>query len=197
MAESFRSISLDQNGTSDYLVRMPPLFTMPEKLLKSILNRAACDEEKAKNILSFYRKQRKSFREMLKQSHVKILLCSDVKEKCLNFTMDLFDINIEYKEDEYKIHLSELAKLVEKERNFHLALLPQEPFRDIQLMTMQGAVAAIRCREPHAAFVFQNDMLTKSVYDYLDILFKQYAKDRSETIKQLNELSSIGSETDH
>ena len=188
-ADSFRTFRLEQIETNDYLVRMPPLFTMPEKLLKSIINRAGIDEEKTKHIVSYYRKQRRVFKNLMKQSHIRILLCPDNKEGYLNFSLDLFDVYIAYTEDEYTEHLAEIAKLVKNERNFHLALLPQEPFRDIQLMTMQDAVTAIRCREPYAAFVFQNDTLTKSVYDYLDILFKQHTKDRSDTIEQLKEIS--------
>ena len=78
-----------------------------------------------------------------------------------------------------------MMDLVRNEKNYHLTLLPNTPFQDLQVFTMKNAAAVVRCREPYTAFVFYNPLLLQSVGYYCDILANQYASDRITVIQML------------
>jgi len=81
--------------------------------------------------------------------------------------------------------------LVKNEKNFHLTLLPESPFREIQIAMSGDAVSVLRCKEPYTAFVFLNSTLTKSVSDYLSELIGNYAADRRSTLETLDKLRHL------
>ena len=97
-------------------------------------------------------------------------------------------LSVTYTEEEYEKHIAAIIRLVQREKNFHLALLPQTPFQDIQIVTQKDAVIVLRSQEPYAAFVFRNTELTESVSDYLVMLMEQHAEDRRTTVEMLDKL---------
>ena len=60
------------------------------------------------------------------------------------------------------------------------------PFRELQVFTLKDAVAVLRCRAPYTAFVFKNEMLTRSIFSYCDSLIEQFAADRYTTTQAVN-----------
>ena len=176
----------DSHTAEIFLLSGLPIFTMPEALFTRMLSPAALSEPLQQELLARYRKQRHLFKEALKQRSIHILLhLKNSGENFLNLKAGLMDMVLPYTPSEYASHLTALKDLVEKEQNFHLTLLPDVPFQDIQIIGMKDAVAVLRCKEPYAAFVFMNPALTQSVSDYFASLTARYSMDRMSTSKAL------------
>ncbi|MBR3952715.1 MAG: hypothetical protein IKJ82_03795, partial [Oscillospiraceae bacterium] len=60
------------------------------------------------------------------------------------------------------------------------------PFRELQVFTLKDAVAVLRCQEPYTAFVFKNEILTRSIFSYCDSLIEHFAADRYTTMQALS-----------
>ncbi|MCR4656342.1 MAG: hypothetical protein K5770_08960 [Lachnospiraceae bacterium] len=186
MGGEFRFLRLKRTDARNYLLQALPVFTMPEDLLLNILVRLDIPDTERNEIHSAYRDLRRQFFEIIKIKQVNLLICLPPKDRRqINFSLDLVDLSSFYTYEEYTRHIRAVRELVETEKNFHLTLLPAAPFRDIQLITMGDAVSVLRCREPYAAFVFTDPVLTRSISDYFDTLIKQYAVSRTETTKEL------------
>ena len=84
-------------------------------------------------------------------------------------------------------HKRAVRDMVRNERNYHLTLLNEDQFKDIQLYTLKDSVVLIRCRQPYTAFVFMNPLLTEAVGQYLKELEKQYNEDRQSVMEKLRE----------
>ncbi|MBO6158358.1 MAG: hypothetical protein J6P72_03725 [Firmicutes bacterium] len=190
--EAYRSYSTDQQGTRTFLLSELPLFTMPEELFTRILDRVQMTEPIKGRVLGLYKGMHSRFRDLLRQDAVNLILCSagsgDEQSRQLNFAPDLLNLTIDYTKDEYAMHISSVMDLVKDEKNFHLTLLPEPPFREVQIVMSEEQVSVIRLKEPRTAFVFFNATLTKSVSDYLSLLIEGYAADRHTTMEALDRL---------
>ena len=177
-------------GMTGYLLTAPPIATMPEKLFDSILDRADPEERKRLSVERQYRAMRKHFLETLKTGSHHMILMPPAKElaRQINFSLNLLDIKLDYTPEEYKEHMKALASLVDEEQNFHLTLLPEAPFSDIQLVVFTDSVVVLRSREPYCAFAFLNPHATKAVAEYLSVLIEENHRDRTYTIERLSAL---------
>ena len=191
-SDKFHKNWISLPGKRDYLLNEFPIVTAPESLMIRILSRIDVSEEQRAKLLSRHRELRRQFEESLREYSVNMVLCLPEKatamHRHINFTLSLTGLSIAYTEEEYAEHIAAIIELVQHERNFHLALLPQALFQDIQIATQKDAVIVLRSQEPYAAFVFRNPELTESVSDYLVMLMEQHAEDRRTTIEILNRL---------
>ena len=192
MREEFHRMRISAPGARDYLLSEFPIVTMPEELLARMLTRCQVPEDKKKTALAHYRDLRSQFEEVLRENSINIILC--LREKTedqgsyINSALSLTEFTVDYTQEEYAEHVAAVIELVERERNFHLTLLPLSPFQDIQIVTRKDAVIVLRCREPYTAFVFLNPNLRQSVSAYFSTLVDQYAADRRTVIEALKEL---------
>ena len=190
--EEFRSFCAEGGGTRDFLLSDFPVFTMPESLLQRILKRSDLAEARKSFALSLYRRLQTQFQALLRQDAVNMIVCVPeevgIQTRQVNFGLDLLDLSIGYTKDELAEHLTAIMELVQNEKHFHLTLLDEAPFREIQLAMRKDTVAVLRCREPYAAFVFSNPTLSQSVSDYFSILTETHAADRRTTIEALEKL---------
>ena len=185
-SDAFPRFLADRQGSRTCLLSALPVVTMPEGLLAKMLSRTEISDGKRVAVLDAYRDMRRHFSSLLRQGSVNMLLCPEgIQSQRVNFSLDLIDLVLDYTPEEYAEHLSSVALMVEEERNFHMTLLPETPFRDLQLVTVKDAVAVLRCREPFTAFVFLNPVLTESVSAYLSMLTDQYAEDRRTVAERL------------
>ena len=157
-SEGYRSYCTEQQGTRTILLSELPVFTMPEKLLARILDRVQMAEPLKGTVLDIYKGMRSRFRDLLRKDAVNLILCpagdGTEKSRRLNFALDLVNLTIDYTKDEYAQHISAVMDLIKNEKNFHLTLLPESPFREIQIAMPGEAVSVLRCNEPYTAFVF-------------------------------------------
>ena len=191
-SEEYRSYCTEKQGTRAFLLSGFPVFTMPEELLARIVSRVQLADSSKSFVLGLYCRLRRKFQDLLQQDAVNLIVWpadgAGEQSRKVNFSLELLDISIDYTKDEYAQHISAVMDLVRQEKNFHLTLLPESPFRDIQIAMPGDAVSVLRCDEPYAAFVFKNQTLTKSVSDYLSMLIETYAADRHTTLEALDRL---------
>ncbi len=192
MSDKFHENWISLPGKRDYLLNEFPIVTAPESLMIRMLSRIGVSEEQRAKVLSRHRELRRQFEESLREYSVNMVLCLPERalamRRHINITLSLTGLSIAYTEEEYAEHIAAIIELVQHERNFHLALLPQALFQDIQIVTQKDAVIVLRCQEPYAAFVFRNTELTESVSDYLVMLMEQHAEDRRTTVEMLDKL---------
>lgn len=188
VAADYFSFCVQNKGMTNYLLFAPPIATMPEKLFREILDRADLEDRKRLAIETLYNKIRTQFYDTLKTDSIHMVLMPPAKEfkQRINFSLDLLDIRLDYTQEEYQEHINAIADLINEEQNFHLTLLPDSEFPDIQLMTFMNSVVVVRNQEPYCAFAFLNPTLTKAVTEYLSVLIEVNRKDRSSTIEALN-----------
>ena len=188
----YHAYCAEKKGTRTFLLSGFPVFTMPEELLEQILDRVKMEETIKSNVRELCRRQRKQFRDLLSKDSVEMIIspAGDAAQKNIkvNFALELMELSVDYTKEEYSKHVAAVMDLVKNERNFHLTLLPEQPFKDIQIAMPGDAVSVLRCKEPYAAFVFLNPALTKSVSDYFSMLIGSYASDRHTTLELLDKL---------
>lgn len=178
-AEEYHALISERQGETGFLLQSLPLFTMPEGLPERMARRAGLRGKEKASILEFCARQRAFFRQLLDRGGVQLLLSLDgtVPEQA-SFPLELADRSLRYTPEDYASHLEATALLVERERNFHLTLLPEAPFREIQLVVRKDAVTVLRSHRPSGAFVFLNPTLTESVKAYFSLLMGEHPADR-------------------
>ncbi len=187
--ETYRSLRTKNQEARKYLVSEFPAFTMPEALLERILARAPVSEKRRAALRSLYHQLRGQFEKLLQQGPVDVIFCPQCEDlqasRKINFGLDLIDLSVNYTTEEYIEHLAAIRELVKTEKNFHLSLMTEAPFRDIQITMAGDSVAVLRSREPYAAFVFTNPDLSDSVSEYLSLLTKNGTADRHAVLEML------------
>ncbi|MBQ1504705.1 MAG: hypothetical protein IIZ49_04845, partial [Oscillospiraceae bacterium] len=146
--EEYRSFCSGRKGERLFLLSGFPVFTMPEALLEKILDRVQIENSRKSAVLSLYSRMRAQFWESLRQDAVNLIFCSgktdEKQNRRINFSLELADLSVEYTQEEYAQHICAVMELVRKEKNFHLTLLPEPPFRDIQIAMPGDAVSVLR-----------------------------------------------------
>ncbi len=195
-AEAFRSIC-EENAPDRWISILSglSLLTIPEELLERMLARAEALAGKMLEILAVHRRHLEIYKEKLEKDGIHEILCLPEREEILaggvrlNLSEELIDLPVFYTPDEYREHLAAVRELALKEKNYHLVVLPEPLFRDLQILTLRDAAAVIRSSSPCMAFAFMNAVLSRSVTDYCNSVMEKYAEDRFTTVKHLSELS--------
>jgi len=178
-AEEYHGMFSDRTGETGFLLRSLPVCTMPEGLPERMADRAGLRGEDRSSLLECCARQRSRFRQLLDGDGVQMILCLPEQVPALaDLSLELADFSLPYTPEDYAEHLEAVASLAERERNFHLTLLPQGPFREIQLAVRKDAVSVLRSHGPLGAFVFLNPTLTESVRAYFSLLMEEYPSDR-------------------
>ena len=193
-ADAFWSRYHAHNGKADAILQGLSVATMPEGLLDKMLMRTEISRQKKEAVINFYNSSRNNLQQILVNEELHELICLPDKEDIaagrvnVNFEAETNGLCLPYTPEEYAAHLAVMKDLVRNEKNYHLTLLPNAPFQDLQVFTMKNAAAVIRCRETYTAFVFYNPLLLQSVDYYCDMLANQYASDRTTVIQILDNL---------
>ena len=194
LADAFWSRYHAHSGKADAILKGLSVATMPEGLLDKMLTRAEICGQTKEAALNFYQSSRDNLQQILVNGELHELICLPAKEDVaagrvnVNFEAETNGLCLTYTPEEYAAHLAVMKDLVRNEKNYHLTLLPNAPFQDLQVFTMKNAAAVVRCREPYTAFVFYNPLLLQSVDYYCDMLANQYASDRTTVIQILDNL---------
>lgn len=184
----------DFTGKTDAILRGLSFVTMPERLLARMLDKREITAEKKKEVINFYHKSTNYFHQILAKGELREFICLPDREDVLqgkvnvNFEAETNGLVLPYSPEEYTEHIAAVRELVENERNYHLTLLPQTPFRDLQVFTMKDAVIVTRNQKPYTAFVFSNTELQQSVDYYCGMLASQYTSNRMTTIQMLDKI---------
>jgi hypothetical protein len=171
--------------------------TMPAGLLERMLDRQGITGYLREHIINIYKERRFQLRYTLDTGGIDEIICLPSLESVLrgdvavNLGAEMIEHTLFYTYVDYVEHTEAVRELVNREKNYHLTLLPEAPFRDLQVFILRDAVAVLKCREPYTAFVFFNEQLAQSVQEYLDSLIEQYATDRFTVNQVLKEMLTL------
>ncbi len=181
------------SGSEDKKILLTGLSpaTIPAELLDRMLERQLEDEEEKQRIKEAHRARQAQFKEALEHGHVYefVELPDDpdlfAGEVRLNLGTELLESDVRYTPEEYAEHVEAVIRLLNRKKQYHLLILPEVPFPDIQVVLADKEVAIIRSKSPYAGFVFSEPLLCHAVGVYFDMLEKKYRKSRSAVRQKL------------
>lgn len=170
------------------------LGTMPEKLVKSLLERNGITGDEANRIKGFCRIQRKALEAALTSGNVCEFTLLPPDDELfgrgvrVNLSPSLYNTDIYYTPEEYACHISAISTRLDESTSYHFYVLPELPFTDIQIIKSDDRVTVIRAKQPYAAFVFTEPMMLHAFDGYFEVLKKRYKCDRSDVRRSLRKL---------
>ncbi|MBR1606171.1 MAG: hypothetical protein IJ664_00550, partial [Clostridia bacterium] len=191
-ADAFWAHYRENTGKTAAILGGLSIATLPEELLERMLARAEVGPSQREQAVAFHRASREHLYQILKTGDFhELLSLPDPREVSagqvkVNFEAETNGLCLYYTKKEYAAHVEAVKQLIQREKHYHLTLLPEPPFQDLQIFTMKDAVAAIRRKKPFTAFVFFTPMLVQSVAYYCDTLTSQFARGRYGAIQALD-----------
>ena len=163
------------------------LATMPEQVIKSIIERNSLDENTSDKLLSEWRSRIRLFKQGLKNGSV----CECIKpaEEELLFggrvPVDIRDVSLTYTPQEYSEHIKNVIALSESNANYRFYALPDMPFTNVSVVVSENSVAATRLLPPKITFAFSHPVLCEAFLEYAGSLKEKYNRDKITTKRLL------------
>lgn len=169
-----------KDKTVHRVARSFSLGTMPEGLLRGILERAALPRETADRILADWASKRELLEEMLTGSD--IFECVSLPEETAlfegNVAVDTAHAALFYTPEEYGAHVRGVLELSEQNPNYRIFPLEEPPFERTNLVA-SGRAAVIECLPGRAiTFTTPHPLMCRAFVDFAVRLEDQYGVDR-------------------
>ncbi len=176
------------------LLTSPSVCTMPESLIKKILDSLNLTDVLKNQLLDIYKEKVLNFMELLKTNQV-TELCTLPTSKTLiqnkfktNLALISCPLNIYYTYDDFKEHLENIIRLMKEFPNYKFIPIKHAPYKDIQFIIKKGFLAiALKTDDPSIAFVFKNPLMCTIFEKYFNIYSEPTIQTREKTIETLEE----------
>lgn len=163
------------------------LATMPESVIKSVIERNELGEETKGEILSEWNSKTRLFHQVLKNGFVHE--CIKPAEEELLFggkvPVDVRGASFTYTPQEYKEHIKNIIALSENHSNYRFYVLPDAAFTNINVVVSENSVMVTRLLSPKITIVFSHPAMCEAFWGYADHLKEQYKQDRITVRRQL------------
>lgn len=179
------------NGHVHAVLTSLSLATMPRKLLNSVLDKNNVPAKDKKNIESFYEIQKRTLSKALHSGVMRefVVIPSDEDlfdgKARINLPLSIYPKELYYTPEDYGEHIKKIIKLHEGKVNYHIYLLPEAPFNNLQIVNTGSSIAVIRSQKPFAAFVFSEPLMVHSFTAYFNALKTKFDCDRNEVRERL------------
>ena len=193
----FMNKTFQQSGNIYALLQALPIEAMNRKLLTSILDRNHISQAERNNIFRFYDTTSATFHETLATNDIRAFIFLPAKEVIAGGKVPLnpggmfSNLNATYTTAEYASHISDLLALVETHANYHVCILPENPFSKTSLMIKGKTATILKSGDPFAAMSFEHPMMINAFIEYLTGLENQYGQSRSEVKKLLSRMGNL------
>jgi|GEM_PF-3633920 len=164
-------------GDTDVLLHALSHYTMPYELMQSILARAGADKGAAEETLRYHEVSAKRTMKNLAQYNITDFISLPSPEELKNGGVAVsfpglgIGKDVYYTPAEYAAHIRVTLRLLREFPRYSVFLLPQPPYRNINVMVRQGAGTLIsRGGDPALAVLFDHLSLNGAVTDYMDML---------------------------
>lgn len=167
------------------------LGTMPPKLLDEILKRNKISSSEQQVIKTYYNNWHYKAQETLKNNNVWEYIPIPNDEKLFNGLVKIglgslaLSKEIYYTPEEFSKHIDAIITLINENTNYHLLILPELPFSDLQIIRQNNYVIIIKENTPYVAFVFTHPYMIKTFDEYFDSLYKKHFSNRTSIKQQL------------
>ena len=161
-------------GNRKNILSSPPLYTLSEDLLKSILGRHGVNKAEKAEIINFYGLQKNIISNILKKDFItdEIALLSEEEFKKSPAVMQLsgmfFDRDIKYSYEEYSEHLRLTKEFAEKNENYSSKFSSFSAFSNLQIIMHEGKWAMIsKGNSPAIHFVIKHPKLRSAIEKFV------------------------------
>ena len=169
------------------------LFTMPDHIVTSILERA--DIKNKDEIESCFTRRKKAFLASLENNEfneiIKIDVLSNIKEDFIKigYTSISELSEVKYMPLEYREHLKNIINLLETYENYNVVIDRGNHLDDYRIYIKENiGVIVEKTTKPQMLFAISEGNISAAFWDYLDMIFDQYKEDKSSVIKQLKDI---------
>ena len=168
--EMFLEEEADNKGRRHRILAAPPLFAIKEERLASILECGSVSEEEKKEIMSFYRREKKRILKILEHStiHDEIMNidAEEYEEHPLSLSLAgcFLEKDILLTFDEYQECLEDTKQFESKHLNYEFSLEHTEGFRNISIANFDGKWSMVsKNRAPSIHFVIFHPTLRNAL----------------------------------
>lgn len=154
------------------LLSSPSVETMPEGLMKEMLNRNSIPPLVQARIIDWAEKRKQRFNATLKSGRVWEFLPAATQDELiagkvkLNLSSMLLDIDIPYTPDDYARHQQSVGNLLKSHPAYQVTPLHRTPFPEVQIIRQDECVMIMRHGSPQVAFVIMNPMMIRAFDEF-------------------------------
>ncbi len=152
------------------------LFTMPESILRSILDRTELDDEAQRKILNFYTVEKQWLSLQMDADGVsELAVIADWEaltagEVYLDIPSYLITQRIPYTQDEYAAHLAHIRRLQKETHGYRFMELAESPFRNIKVYYKSDEFLVEKAGQPAIIFAVSNVYMCRAAHQMLSRL---------------------------
>lgn len=169
---------INNKGNRDYILSIPPIYTLKENTFKQICKRSNLSSEEISTLIELRKKRLEYFETIAKNNTVSIKLYifseEDFKEDALTLAVSesFIEKDISYTYEEYLEHIEDTKKLSSYE-NVTVELINTKGFKNLQISIKDNEYAMIsKEKTPAIHFVINHpkliDALKNMVIPYMD-----------------------------
>ena len=163
-----------KSGKRRSILSVPPLYTISDALLDSILTRHSVDARQKNVIKKYVDVQRKRVLAILDsdiiEEEIPSLTADEIKENppVLGLSCVFFENDIQYSYDEYYSHLNETKAFAEAHPNYVLKQSSVQPFRNLQILIHEEQWAMVsKGKAPAIHFVIRHPKLRSAIENFI------------------------------
>lgn len=171
---TFLLADASKSGRRRSILSTPPLYTMSEGLLESILARHGVDAEQRETIRKYAAAQKKRVLSILEadtvEDEIPALTSADFSENSpmLQLSGIFCETDIPYNEAEYAAHLNETKDFAAQNPNYTVKQSSVHAFRNLQILIHEGQwVMVSKEKTPAIHFVIRHPKLRRAIENFV------------------------------
>lgn len=158
------------------------LATMPESVLKSILDRYQVQEERRALLLRMWTKQRDFYQKCISQRGIQECIPVEFfSTPNLEPIADFPGFNLNYTKEEYDQHLKNIISLSEEHIGYRFYPIVQPLFDSIRVRVSKEEVVVSRMTDPFISFTFEHPSMCNAFVSYAESILKEHYLDKIST----------------
>ena len=163
-------------GSATLLMPSLSLFTMPENILRSVLERAQLGDEAQRKILDYYAAEKQWLGLQMNADGVtELAVVADWEsltagEVYLDIPSHLITQRIPYTQDEYAAHLSHVRRMEKGTSGYRFIELAESPFRNIKMYYKPDEAFVEKAGHPAIVFAISNVYMCRAAHQFLSRL---------------------------
>lgn len=161
-------------GKRRSILSTPPLYTISDELLESILTRHGIDADQKETVKKYAAAQRKRVMTILEsetiEDEIPTITAEELKENppVLQLSGVFCETDISYNEEEYAAHLNETKAFAEQNQNYTVKQSSTHAFRNLQVYIHEGQWAMVsKGKAPAIHFVIRHPKLRNAIENFI------------------------------
>lgn len=170
----FLLADLKTSGTRSSVLSSPPLYTMPEEMLRAFLQARSISSDRQEEILGFAAHQRQFIQEILSHSKIHDTVPELSPEEISNrppllpISAIFYENSLPYTPEEYQAHVRASAEFARRQPNYSFCMQNAWSFRNINIVLHAGKWAMIsKNKSPAAHFIVHHPKLLGAIENML------------------------------